>query len=226
MAGLRILLAATALAAPFWLTMGVERARACTPPVTPGPSLQELVARADIILVGVPTHIRLINPLPEPTPLSPADVGKRSTFVGPGSAVVAVDEYLKGSGPAEVEVFQPEVIARYSPPDPPELTPYSSTTCDYFLSLQEEHLLFLHRRDDGLLETRIFAGSTPTASLGDGVETRLEEIRRIVAGDDIILPPVGSGATESQVTLRWLIVALGAGGAVLLVAAPLVRIRR
>lgn len=221
MAALRVFLASAALALPLWLA-ATTPAHACSAGPT---TLEELVSAADLIVIGVPSDPRLLDPVPELPPLSPPDASDGYVPVGPGEAIVSVSEYLKGSGSAELSVFQPVVAVHYSQDAPPRLVAGARTSCDYSLTPGEQHLLFLYRAADGRYETSSISGSAALGQLGADEAQRIDEIRRIIAQGDPTLPPLGSGPNDARGPPFWLLFTLGGAGVALLVA-PIVSRRR
>src|SRR3972149_6738427 len=99
MTGLRILLAACAIALPLWLAQ-LTPAHACTY------SLRDSIRAADVIATGT---IGEMVVLPPESVEHPQDLGDRT----PVEIKFSVEEYLKGSGSAELLIYQPAVEISY-----------------------------------------------------------------------------------------------------------------
>ena len=158
------------------------------------------VDNADIIVIG--TVVRLIETTEEKPDGQIPDV----------DAAVQVERYLKGSGPAEIEVD-----------DPP-----SGGTCGFLeqASLGQRHLLFL-TGETSPLETHLCSGSTPLVDTPH-VQQFLQDVQAITGPGT--LAPTGSAPPDEQAGagVPWLpvIIASSVSAAAALAAASALLLRR
>lgn len=196
-----LVLLATALAVgPLWVTASPARACSCAHSDT-----ARFVANADVIVIT-------------------SDAVHGATPAPPGRPVtVTVAEYLKGSGPGTLRIFD------------------SPTSCGVVYPPSREFLLFLSRDDNGDLRTHLCAGSIPldderTANPAFVAE-RIEEVRDVLAGQQVsptarpdggdgAFPATGTGP-DGNASFDWALVigAAAAGGMALLVGAAFVHRR-
>ena len=181
----RLLLPLAAITiAGLLLPAGVRPAYACScAALTP----EQYVDNADIIVVG--TVVRLIETTEEfPTPAE-----KPGGQIPDVDAALQVERYLKGSGPAEIEVD-----------DPP-----SGGTCGFLeqASLGQRHLLFL-TGETSPLQTHLCSGSTPLVDTPH-VQQFLQDVQTITGPGT--LPPTGSTPPSEQPAsdTPWLPIILG-----------------
>lgn len=203
MAALRILLAAIVLALPMLLWATPAHACSCVPR-----TFEEKVNLADLIVIGTAQERRLIDPPSMPTPLSSPNDVDSVTPSGPAEVLIAVEEYIKGSGPDILFVR--------------ESIPFS--TCSAFgTGLPGRYILFLTRLEDGFHQ----ASFCESSHLGPGTEAflidQIEQIRQVLEGP-ISAPPLGTGSAESSAS--YLPVVSTASAGMLLVAAGLFLRRR
>jgi hypothetical protein len=202
MAALRVLLAASALALPLWLA-AMAPARACTcAAISPGEQafpayFERQVAAADLIVIATPLEMRLLGPVPEPKPLSPPDV-VRSDIDGPPAEIsVQVEEYIKGTGPATLAVYQRSTSVTVSPGPVVDVRPHSSGMCGTFDQMAVVSLLFLYREGDRLHDGGVCGGSVQITEYNASyVAGRIEQIRHITRdqlAQPSALPPLGTG---------------------------------
>ena len=151
------------------------------------------IENADVIAIG---KVVRLEDTTEPVPTVP---GKSDGAVPDLDAVVLVQRYLKGVGPAEITVD-----------DPP-----SGGACGFFdeASLGETYLLFL-KGQSSPFETNICAGSGQLA--GEARDQQfLEEVVAIT----------GRGAAPEE-HFPWVIVGVGTGLGVILAGASAILLRR
>lgn len=211
MATFRLLLVATLLALPFWVGLAM-RAEGCVRPATP-PSLDQIIASVDVIVVGTVGEILV---------LPPDSVPDSQDLFGytPVEYKVAVDEYLKGSGPMTVLVFQ---LAQNIAQDSERISSVDSphTDCGYTTITLGDHEVFLLRRADELryrAQVRKFADERE-------VESYIADIRAAVARQTG-LPPTGSGPSHSGPPIVPLAAASALAGVALLANAAFAVRRR
>ena len=173
-------LAAVAIAG-LLLPAGLRPAYACSCALL---STEEYVNNADVIAIG--TVVQLIETAEQFPPVEEESDG----IIPDIDAVVAVERYLKGDGPAEIEVD-----------DPP-----SDGTCGFLdqASLGERHLLFLTNS----FTTHICAGSTLLTDDPANLQF-LQDVQAITGPGS--LPPTGFAppADKSGDSAPWLVIALG-----------------
>ncbi len=198
-----LLLPLAAAAIAGLLLPSVNPAYACScAALTP----KQYVDNADIIVIG--TVVRLIETTEEfPTPEEKPD-GQIPDI----DAAVQVERYLKGSGPADIEVD-----------DPP-----SGGTCGFFeqASLGQRYVLFL-TGETSPLETHLCSGSTPLVDTPH-VQQFLQDVQAITGPGT--LPPSGSAPPNEQpgaaVPLLPIVIASSVGAAALAAASALLLRRR
>ncbi len=180
------------------LPAGVRPAYACSCALL---STEEYVNNADVIAIG--TVVQLIETAEQFPPVEEESDG----IIPDIDAVVAVERYLKGDGPAEIEVD-----------DPP-----SGGTCGFLeqASLGQRYLLFL-TGETSPLQTHLCSGSTPLVDTPH-VQQFLQEVQAITGPGT--LPPTDSAppADESGGSTPWLAIAASAG---ILAAASALLLRR
>ncbi len=199
----RFLLPLVAVAIVGLLLPSLNPAYACScAALTP----EQYVDNADIIVIG--TVVRLIETTEEfPTPEEKPD-GQ----IPDVDAAVQVERYLKGSGPAEIEVD-----------DPP-----SGGTCGFLeqASLGQRYLLFL-TGETSPLQTHLCSGSMPLVDTPH-VQQFLQDVQAITGPGT--LPPTGSAPPNEQpgAGVPWLpiIIASSVGAAALAAASALLLRRR
>ncbi len=194
----RFLLPLVAVTIASLLLPSVNPAYACS---CAAPTPEQHVDYADIIVIG--TVVRLIETTEEfPTPEEKPD-GQIPDI----DAAVQVERYLKGSGPAEIEVDDPS----------------SGGTCGFLeqASLGQRYLLLL-TGETSPLETNLCSGSTPLVATPH-VQQFLQEVQAITGPGT--LPPTDSAppADESGGGTPWLAIAASAG---ILAAASALLLRR
>ena len=166
------------------LPAGVRPAYACSCALL---STEEYVNNADVIAIG--TVVQLIETAEQFPPVEEESDG----IIPDIDAVVAVERYLKGDGPAEIEVD-----------DPP-----SGGTCGFLeqASLGQRYLLFL-TGETSPLQTHLCSGSTPLVDTPH-VQQFLQEVQAITGPGS--LPPTGIAppADKSGDSAPWLVIALG-----------------
>jgi len=199
----RLLLPLAAIAIAGFLLPSVNPAYACSCAFS---TPQELVDFADVIVIG--TVVRLIETTEEfPTPEEKPD-GQ----IPDVDAAVQVERYLKGSGPAEIEVD-----------DPP-----SGGTCGFLeqASLGQRYLLFL-TGETSPLQTHLCSGSTPLVDTPH-VQQFLQDVQAITGPGT--LAPTGSAPPNEQpgagVPLLPIVIASSVGAAALAAASALLLRRR
>lgn len=225
MAGLRLFLAAILLALPLWV-VATTPAAACTCAHNP---LEARVSRADLIVVGMGQGLQLLGPVPTPPPLSPP--GQALVPGGPGESIVAVEEYLKGSGPNKLSLYaasttvifdQDGQIVRISGP---------LTSCTVTPQAGERFLLLLTQRQDGRYDTDVCAGSVGFVSGDAAFLPLIQQIRLVLQGPTPTatvnaLPDSGGAAGASGGSSIWPAVAAGGLGILLSSSAFLLFRRR
>lgn len=134
---------ATVAIAGLLLPTGVRPAHACT---CTGYSPEEKVANADVIAIGTVSRI-FDNPYTMPDPKTTSG----EVTIDDVDAVVSVERYLKGTGPAEIVADDPQ----------------SGGGCGIFeeLSAGSRYLLFLTREDSDF-RTHLCSGSLPIEGPG------------------------------------------------------------
>ena len=188
----RLLLPLVAAAiAGLILPIGVRPAYACScAPL----SADQHVANADHIAIG--TVVRLIHT----TEQFPAPEEKPDGTIPDVDAVVEVERYLKGSGPAEIEVD-----------DPP-----SGGTCGFFdqSSLEQRYLLLL-TGETSPFKTHLCSGSTPLIE-NQFIQQFLQDVQAITGPGTLPTPGSAPPGEQSGDGLPWLPIilasALGTAG--------------
>jgi hypothetical protein len=168
MAGLRIVLAACAMALPLWVAQ-LTPALACS---CTDVSLEERVEHAELIVVGAARELRLLGPVPTPKP------GPQPIEGPPAEIVISVEEYLKGAGPSSLVVYERDTAVWQG--IEPAVRPRSSAACGTFDHIGGRYLLFIYMQGDQLADGGACGGSAEITEY-NGVETRIEEVRRMIA---------------------------------------------
>lgn len=165
----RVFLAAFLAVVPV-LVVSTTPAHACVCIARP---LEEMVAEADLIVVGTVEEFRAIDPLPSSPQSGPSLEFSRV------DVVIAVDEYVKGSGSGTEVATQRATGGGYGPDG--ELEAIIGTSCDTFSRLGDRYVLLLRRGQDGLQRAGACGG---TATIRSGDEARavdyVERIRLIL----------------------------------------------
>lgn len=188
MAAFRAFLASLLLAASFW-TLTVTPAEAC---VCEELTLEERVARADLIVIGTTTDQRPIDPLPTPLPTPKTPPQFEPYVINWEDSIeteLTVDEYLKGRGPKELAL-----VSR------------GRLDCTLVPYVDVRYLFFLPSRDDSRPEISTCSGQVQITAGDEAALARIEEIRELAHGTD----------SGSDVIL--LFIAVAGAGAVLLSA--------
>ena len=166
---------------------------------------EQYVDNADIIVIG--TVVRLIETTEEfPTPEEKPD-GQ----IPDVDAAVQVERYLKGSGPAEIEVD-----------DPP-----SGGTCGFLeqASLGERYLLFL-TGETSPLQTHLCSGSMPLIDTPH-VQQFLQDVQAITGPGTLPQDSPVPSQSPADDGIPWLPIILGSTlGAAALAAASALLLRR
>lgn len=202
----RILLPLAAIAiAVLLLPASVRPAYACSCAIL---SPQEYVDNADVIVIG--TVVRIINT----TEQFPAIEEKSDGIIADVDAVVAVERYLKGTGPIEIAVD-----------DPP-----SGGTCGFISerSLDQRYLLFLSGQARSF-KTHLCSGSTNLAGIYRVEQQEHQFLQEVQAITGPGIPPTGSTPpTEQQGgDTPWLAIIIGSSlTATALLAASALLLRR
>jgi hypothetical protein len=209
---IRVSIAATLFALPLIVALHTP-AYACS---CAAPTIEEQVQEASLIVIGTATDHEIVGAAPTPPPpASPPDA-----YVPPVSAeietTVAVDDYLKGSGPEVLGVREYAEIT-FDEGNEPQITEGLTSLCNFALDVDEAYVLFLYRRDDGELVPNWCGGvvwitsenEAEVAALIAQVEALLEPpvaATATVVADE--LPPAGSagGATRNA---PWTTIAIG-----------------
>jgi len=200
----RLLLPLAAITiAGLLLPSGVRPAYACScAPLPP----KAHVDNADVIVIGT------VSEVIDTTEQFPAPEEKSDGAIPDVDAVIEVERYLKGSGPAEIEVD-----------DPP-----SGGTCGFFeqASLGQRYVLFL-TGETSLLQTHLCSGSTPLVDTPH-VQQFLQDVQAITGTGTF--PPNGSTPPTEQpaADTPWLpiIIASSVGAAAVAAASALLLRRR
>ncbi len=190
----RLLLPLAAVAiAGLLLPAGVRPAYACSCALT---SIETRVQDADIILTGTVTELVITPPLNPDAP----DGEEHRTDV-----VLQVNEYLKGSGPSTVTIFEPGLAFQFDT-DGNLITAFSSCATFGQGSEGKRYILFLTGSVDSLTSPGLCSGS------GIVDEEHLQEVQAVLAAP-VDLPDTGGPppAVDSSADFPWLATALGAG---------------
>jgi hypothetical protein len=140
---------------------------------------------------------------------------------GPPAAIdIVVHEYVKGTGPASLTVYESGTTITGQI----EARPRSSAACGTFDDLTARYLLFLYRTPEGLVSGGACGGSTAITQY-NGAEDYVARVREAVAAGPIVFPPTGSGPPSHGVPIVPL-VAASAIAAFALVANAVVVLRR
>ena len=174
------------------LPADVRPAYACSCALMPA---EVRVDTADIIIIANVTELVVTPPL---DPDAPDDLEHRSDFV------LQVDEYLKGSGPSTVTIFEPGLSFVFSD-DGEVVTGFSSCATFTQGSEGKRYILYLTGEADSLISPGLCSGS----GLVD--EEHLQRVRAVLA-EPPDLPPTGSAPSEADSgnMFPWLATALGA----------------
>ena len=190
------------------LPTSVRPAYACSCALT---SIETRVQDADIILTGTVSEVIFTPPLNPDTP----DDEEHKTDV-----VLQVDEYLKGSGPSTVTIFEPGLTFHFN--DEGELlTGFSSCATFGQGSEGKRYILFLAGEVDSLISPGLCSGS------GIVDEEHLQDVKAITGPGT--LPPAGSAPPDEQAGAgvpRLPIVIASSVGAAALAAASALLLRR
>ncbi len=186
MAALRLLIVAALLALPLWVAHSAP-AHACS---CAGGSLQEQTSAAEFIVIASTTDFRLLGPVPTPEPLSQPGVGRVDSNGPPAAIDIVVHEYLKGTGPASLTVYESGTTITVSPELQVDPSPRSGAMCGTFDNLTARYLLFLYRAPEGLVSGGVCGGSTAITEY-NGAADYVARVREAVAAGPIVLPPTG-----------------------------------
>jgi len=149
----------------------------------------------------------------------------RVDIFGPPAAIdIVVHEYVKGTGPASLAVYESRTTIAVSPELQVEASPRSSAACGTFDDLTARYLLFLYRTPEGLVSRGVCGGSTAITEY-NGAEDYVARVRETVAAGPIVLPNDGSGPPSHGAPIVPL-AAASAIAAVALVANAVVALRR
>ncbi len=188
------------------LPTGVQPAYACSCAIL---SPQEYVDNADVIVIG--TVVRMINT----TEQFPSVDEKSDGIIADVDAVVAVERYLKGTGPIEIAVD-----------DPP-----SGGACGFISerSLDQRYLLFLSGQARSF-KTHLCSGSTDLAGIYRVEQQEHQFLQEVEAITGPGIPPTDATALPEQTrgdSFPWLpiIITSSLGGAALAASALLLRRR-
>lgn len=209
----RVLLAALLVAVPLWATTATP-AHACI--CIAG---EDVVGKADLIVVARVEEFRRLDPQPLSPPSGPR---AHASEIG---VVLAIEEYIKGSGPSTLIATQ----LAYTEIGPRgQIEAIGWTACDTFNFLGVRYVLFLRLWSDGQYHAGACSGTrTITAETEQSARDYIETIRQALEAPTPLPPPdefpvVGTG-TESVDSVRWAIPAAAAFGALLAAGALLFR---
>lgn len=224
MAGLRVFLAAILLALPLWVTFATP-ASACTCGHNP---LEARVSRADLIVVGTGQGLKLLGPVPAAPPLSPP--GQAVVSGGPGESTVAVEEYVKGSGPSTLSLYVASTTVIFDEAGQIVRISGPLTSCAVTPQSGDRFLLFLTQRQDGRYDTDVCAGSVGFDGNDAAVLALIQQIRLILQGPSPTatvnaLPRSGAAVDSSAGKSLWPVLAAGGVG-LLLSSSALFLLRR
>ena len=223
MSGLRVLLAALCLAGPMWLAAAVP-AHACSC----AGQTDETIRQTELIVIGVVRDLRFVGDVP-PGPTAEPGITPPPLLSTIGAEVVwtvVVEEYLKGSGPGEIEVHSNAAVT-YDAEGRPAIYPGTTPSCSYAPEDAARYLFLVSTRSDAVNETGACSGSTIiTAENEANIAEYIQKIRDALAAPDG-LPDTGSRASRNDPSLSMLAAAgIGAALASIVVFAPLVVRRR
>ena len=220
MGGLRVFLAALCLGGPIWLAASVP-AHACS-----CGSLAASAHEVDLIVVGTVSGVRLVA---EPPGLSATPEPGVTPIPEIAAAVVAwdfaVDEYIKGSGPSQLELHS-NGHASLAGDGSVTISPGLGPDCS-FAPEDGSRYLFGVTRSNG----ENLAGGCGSAQITEESESHVNdliaEIRAILAGPDAF-PDTGAGPPSEGSSFPTLAAAgIGATLAAALLLTPLaLRTRR
>ena len=227
MAALRALLASLLLAVSF-SALTVTPAEACTcAPLT----LEERVARANLIVIGTTTDQRSIGPLPTPRPTPkpgfPADLFV--SWSGSIETELTVEEYVKGAGPTELALGSVGAIW-HGPDGEIQITPGGGAGCSLVPEVGVRYLFFLLSSDDSRHVIGSCDGHVRITAGDEAALARVEEIRQLAQQPPPTptvgaLPDTGLAGTDSDSHVFLPLIAAAGAGAVLL-ATGIFSIRR
>jgi hypothetical protein len=141
-------------------------------------TLEQRVDLADVIFVGTTESRRVIGPLPEPVPLSEPLTASTTAEI---ETTVAVQEYLKESGPESLAVRSMAFVSIHQGQEP-AVFEQSGPGCQFAPVLGMDYLFFSFRRDDGLLSVGVCGMSIPIDDWsGSQVLAMIDEIRALLA---------------------------------------------
>lgn len=178
MKGLVLPLAAIAIAGLFLPTRAHPVHAICAPM-----TVEEYVQGADFILTGTVSQTAFVPPVDEESP---------DDLVHTYHAVVAADEYLKGSGPDTVTILEPSFEFTFN--DAGELVGMVSE--DGVFSQQsagKHYILFL----EGEVDSLVAPGCAGSRTIDQGDQQLIEDVRAAVAAAEA-LPPTGSAPARDQ----------------------------
>ena len=206
----RFLLPLAAIAvAGLLLPAGARPAYACSCAVQ---SVEDYVANADVIVIG--TVVQVVDATDQFRATPEKSEGTGIASVADIDAVVSVERYLKGAGPAEIVAD-----------DPP-----SGGSCGFLdeSSLGQRYLLFL-TGDASPFATHLCSGSTPLEGAQidqERADEMLQEVRAITGPGT--LPQDIDVPIESQTDdgIPWLPIILGSSLAAGVLAAAALLLRR
>ena len=190
------------------LPSGIRPAYACSCALT---SIETRVKDADIILTGTVAELVITPPLNPDVP----DGEEHRTDV-----VLQVDQYLKGSGPNQVNIFEPGLTFQFDT-DGNLVTGIVSCATFGQGSEGKRYILFLTGSVDSLTSPGLCSGS------GIVDEEHLQEVQAVLAAP-VDLPDTGGPAPASPSSAApWLAIALASSlGAAALAAASTLLLRR
>ena len=208
MATLRAFFAALLLATSLW-TLTVTPAEACTF------SLRDNVRAADLIAVGRIDDFRV---LPAESVTHPEELGDRT----PVEIHFSVSDYIKGSGPEVLLVYQPAVEIGHEGERISRILD-SRANCGSGMVLDDQCVLLLARHDSARYEITTPFGCTAEAEYTALIGQLVDEQSTSEATEPTIvsLGDVGTGPTRSGSEFPWLLAALAGTGAAMLLAGVL-----
>ena len=214
MAAFRVFLITLALTAPVW-ALHATNVSACTF------SLRDSVRAADLIAVGTIDDFRV---LPTESVTQGEELGDRI----PVEIDFSVSDYIKGSGPEVLLLYQPAVEIGHEGERISRILD-GRTDCGSAMVLYDQCVLLLARSDSARYQkTTPFgcsADQSDVASRADLIRQLVDEQSTSEATEPAIvsLGDVGTGPTRSGSGFLWLLAALaGTGAAMVLTGAALI----
>jgi len=223
--GIRVLFAALCLAGPVFIAVTTP-AHACSCGPT---TLEEQVQGASLIVTGQVRDLRFVEDPPR-GPTAVPGVTPPPLLSNEGAEVAwtfVVEEYIKGSGPAEIEIHSGAGVT-YDPDGTPRVYPGTTTVCGFAPEDGGRYLFVLGDAQDGAYFTG--ACATRTELSGDATEF-IDRIRAILAAPPVDgFPDTGAGPPDAGSSAPSLALAAAVGsalaGAVLLSPLAWRRLRR